>query len=135
VIKIDTGHMQTGDRAGLSLLEQYFGYVAVYKDAAGQRIVRSVNTNGKLDTPSEDITDTVIGVNSTTLWLKVSCDFVSSKAQFSYSTDGVNFTQIGNDFTMHFTLATFQGERFGIFNYNPAKSDGWLDIDYFHQGD
>jgi len=133
VIKIDTSHLQPGDRAGLSLLEGKFGYLAVYKDTNGQRLVRAVNNNGKLDTPSEDITDTVDGVNSTILWLQVSCDFTTNKAQFSYSTDGKDFKQVGGDFPMHFMLTTFQGERFGIFNYNPAGSNGWLDIDYFHQ--
>ena len=117
----------------MSLLEQYFGYLAVYKDANGQRIVRVVNNNGKLDTPSEDITNTVDGVNATTLWLQVHCDFNTQKAQFSYSLNGTSFIQVGGDFPMHFTLATFQGERYGIFNYNPNGSTGWLDVDSFRQ--
>jgi beta-xylosidase len=134
-IKIDAGHLQPGDRAGLSLLEQYFGYIAVYKDADSERIVRAVNKNGDLKSPSEDITDTVAGVTATTLWLKVHCDFPSNHAQFSYSKDGINYTNVGGDFPMHFTLSTFQGERFGIFNYNPAGSTGWVDVDSFQQGD
>jgi beta-xylosidase len=133
VIKIDTSHLQPGDRAGLSLLEQYFGYLAVYMEANGQKIVRVVNTNGSLNNPSEDITDTIPGVNATTLWLQVYCDFKTQKARFGYSTDGKSFTQVGGDFPMHFTLSTFQGDRFGIFTYNPAGSAGWLDVDYFHQ--
>ncbi len=133
VIKIDTRHLQQGDRAGLCLLEQYFGYVAVYKGAAGARIVRVVNRNGSLTAPSEDVTNTVPHVRATTVWLAVHCDFVSNKGQFSYSTDGSHFTKLGNPFSMHFTLATFQGERFGIFNYNPLGSHGWLDVDYFRE--
>ncbi len=133
VIKIDTSHLQPGDRAGLCLLEQHFGCLAVYKDAGGQRIVRVENKNGDLKAPSEDITDTVPAVTDTTLWLKARCDFNSNTAQFSYSADGQNFTPLGGDFPMHFTLATFQGERFGIFDYNPAGSGGWLDVDYFQE--
>ena len=133
VIKIDTGHLQPGDRAGLCLLEQNFGYIAVYKDADGQRLVRVVNKNGDLKAPSEDVTDTAPVVPGTTFWLEAHCDFDTNLAQFAYSTDGRNFTQLGGDFPMHFTLATFQGERFGIFDYNPAGSGGWLDVDYFHQ--
>jgi beta-xylosidase len=132
-VKIDTGHMQPGDRAGLCLLEQHFGYLAVYRGAGGQRIVRSVNSSGDLKVPSEDVTDTVPGVASTTLWLQVRCDFDTQKARFCYSTDGKKFTQVGGDFPMHFTLATFQGERFGVFCYNPQESRGWLDVDSFHQ--
>jgi beta-xylosidase len=132
-IKIDVRQMQPGDRAGLSLLEQYFGYIAVFKNGAGQSVVRAVNENGDLKSPSEDITDTVNGVQATTLWFKVHCDFRSEKAQFSYSTDGLRFTIVGGDFPMHFTLSTFQGDRFGIFNYNPDLSTGWIDVDFFHE--
>ena len=135
IIKIDASHLQPGDRAGLSLLEQYFGYVAVTKDATGQRIICVVNKNGSLRSPSEDITDTVDNVSAQTLWFQVHCDFKTTKAQFSYSADGKNFTAVGDDFPMHFTLATFQGERFGIFNYNPAASTGWVAVDFFRQTD
>lgn len=134
-IKVDTSHLQPGDRAGLCLMEQYFGYIAVYKDASSESIVRVINRNGNLKLPSEDITDTIPGVDSKDLWFRVHCDFMTSKAQFSYSTDGIDFRQLGSDFPMHFTLATFQGERFGIFSYSPSKSHGWLDVDYFHQTD
>lgn len=133
VIKIDTSHLQSGDRAGLCLLEQYFGYIAVYRDTEGQRIVQVVNKNGSLQSPSENIIAVASGVTSTTLWLKVHCDFRTNTAQFFYSTDGRDFTQLGSDFPMHFTLATFQGERVGIFNYNPSGSRGWLDVDSFHE--
>lgn len=131
VVKIDTSHLAPGDRAGLCLFEQYYGYLAVYRDATGQRLVRAVNTNGSLTAPSEDVTDTVTGLSATTLWLKVSCDFISNTAQFSYSVDGTTYTSVGGAFAMHFTLTTFQGERFGFFNYNPAASTGWLDLDHF----
>ncbi len=134
VVKIDIGHLQPGDRAGLCLLEQNFGYLAVYKDAYGQRLVRVVNKNGDLKAPSEDITDTVSSVTATTLWLQVHCDFRTNTAQFAYSADGKNFTAVGEDFPMHFTLTTFQSERFGIFCYNPTGSPGWLDVDSFQQG-
>ena len=134
VIKFDTSHLQAGDRAGLCLLEQHFGYIAVYRDSTGQKIVRVVNQNGDLRTPSEDITNTVTSVPGTTLWFAIHCDFISNLAQFSYSSDGEHFKTLGGTFPMHFTLATFQGERFGIFNYNPVRSRGWLDVDYFHEG-
>ncbi len=133
VVKIDISHMQPGDRAGLCLLEQHFGDIAVYRDAAGARIVRVVNQNGDLKAPSEDVTDTAPALPGVTLWLEAHCDFNTNMAQFSYSTDGRNFTHLGGDFPMHFTLATFQGERFGIFDYNPAGSQGWLDVDYFRE--
>jgi beta-xylosidase len=134
-IKIDIGGLQPGDRAGLCLLEQHFGYLAVYKDKDGQRIVRVVNQNGDLKAPSEDVTDTVPDVTATNLWLQVRCDFNTQQARFLYSTNGKNYTPVGGDFTMHFTLATFQGERFGIFCYNSAGSHGHLDVDDFRQDD
>ncbi len=133
VIKVDVSHLRAGDRAGLCLLEQYFGYIGVYRGAKGMRIVRVVNHNGNLQAPSEDVTNTVAGVRAETIWLAVHCDFRTNLAEFSYSLDGQKFETLGKPFPMHFTLATFQGERFGIFDYNPAASRGWLDVDYFHE--
>jgi beta-xylosidase len=134
VVKLDTSGLQPGDRAGLSLLQQRFGYLAVYRDAGGeQRLVRAVNGNDDLASPSEDITDTVEGVAAGELWLRASCDFTTNQGQFSYSTDGVTYTPVGEPLPLRFTLATFQGVRFGIFCYNPAPSSGWLDVDYFRR--
>ncbi len=133
VIKIDVSRLQPGDRAGLCLLEQYFGYIGVYRGAKGMKIVRVVNNNGNLLAPSEDVTDTVAHVHADTIWLAVHCDFQTNLAQFSYSLNGQKFQKLGKLFPMHFTLATFQGERFGIFDYNPVGSRGWLDVDYFHE--
>jgi beta-xylosidase len=133
IVKLDTSHMQPGDRAGLTVFEPAYGYIAVYKDTDSQRIVGILNKNGSLKTPSEDILATVPNVSGVAIWLKVSCDFRSpSKAQFAYSTDGVNFKPLEVDMPLHFSLDTFQGDRFGIFNYNPQGSAGWLDVDYFH---
>src|SRR5688572_14978661 len=43
---------------------------------------------------------------------------------FSYSTDGSNFTRVGNGFTMNKDWHFFMGYRFAIFNYATASLGG-----------
>jgi beta-xylosidase len=130
-VKLEIGGLRAGDRAGLALFEQYFGYLAIYKDPSGLRIVRAVNKNGSLSSPSEDVTDNISDVRGKAIWLRASCDFHTDTGQFSYSLDGERFTPVGERLPLHFTLATFQGVRFGIFCYNPEGSNGWLDVGSF----
>jgi xylan 1,4-beta-xylosidase len=62
--------------------------------------------------------------------LRAECDYLTEKARFSYSTDGKNFSPIGKEFTMVFNLATFQGMRYALFNYNTlGKPGGYADFD------
>lgn len=66
------------------------------------------------------------------IWLRANCDFESEKAVFSYSTDGLNFKKLGEEFIMIFQGRTFQGVRFGLFNYNTqGKEGGYADFNSF----
>ena len=38
---------------------------------------------------------------------------------------------MGADFPLEYSYATFQGERFAIFNYNPTGAGGYVDVDWF----
>lgn len=69
----------------------------------------------------------------TTLWPQAECSFNTQEAQCRYGTNGKNFTPVDAAFIMHFTLATFYGERFGMFKDEPMGSHEWLDIASFRQ--
>lgn len=131
-IKVDVSHLQNGDRAGFCLLELHYGYIGVVKKSDGFDIVRVINS-GTLKSPIEDTTDSVRDLHGKDVWLRIQCDFKRNTATFLCSTDSVNFSPLGGDFPMHFTLNTFQGERFGIFSHNASPSQGYLDVDYFHE--
>jgi beta-xylosidase len=68
--------------------------------------------------------------------LKVTGDFRPGQhdvANFFYSLDGENWTQIGTkDYRMIFDYRRFfMGTKFGIFNYATKKAGGYVDVDAF----
>jgi hypothetical protein len=69
---------------------------------------------------------------SSHLWLRVACNFDTDQAIFSWSSDGKEFTKIGNPFTMTFQLTTFQGVRPALFNFNTSgRRGGYADFENF----
>lgn len=114
-VVLDVAGLQDNDVAGLALLNLPYAALGVERsdgklslalfDQARNRTVR-------------------VAVKATRLWLRAECDFLTEKARFSYSTDGLNFQSIGEPFTMIFQLTTFQGVRYALFNYNTGNQNG-----------
>ena len=50
--------------------------------------------------------------------------------QFYYSLDGVTFIPIGDKYML--TWGSYRGDRIGIFTFNNAAEEGYIDIDWFH---
>ena len=121
VTKLDTTGIVDGQRAGITLFGQSYGWVGVV-GTAGKSVVRA-NVNGSYAT-GPTLTDT-------TVYLKASMS-ASSQISFAYSTDGVSFTSLGGSATVGRTW--FEGIKFGLFSYNlsTAAAGGVADFDYFH---
>jgi xylan 1,4-beta-xylosidase len=115
--------MKSGDVAGLALLNRPYAWIGLERGDGGYSIVQFDQQTGKTArTP----------VEAKRVWLKADCDFLTEKARFSYSTDGVKYTSLGDEFTMVFQLKTFQGVRYALFNYNTAgQQGGTADFDSF----
>lgn len=61
------------------------------------------------------------------IFLRIAGDFEQSgtrMAQFSYSTNGKDFTVFGQNFTMYNDWDFFQAYRFAIFNYTTKSLGG-----------
>jgi beta-xylosidase len=70
-----------------------------------------------------------------TVYLKAECDFRNrvDLGYFYYSLDGKNWTPVGNQLKMEYTLMEhFMGYRFGLFNYATQNTGGFVDFDFFH---
>lgn len=120
---VDLGAMKTGDLAGLGLLNLPYAWLGVAKKEDGFEIRQFDQQSGKAATAQ---------LNGTHIWLRANCNFDTEKAVFSYSTDGVNYTSLGGEYTMVFQLRTFQGVRYALFNYNTlGKEGGHADFDSF----
>ena len=66
------------------------------------------------------------------VWLKISYDFGASRAVFSYSLDGENWTDFGKPFALGFsTSTTFMGTRSWLFCYATKEAGGVAAFDYY----
>ncbi|MBQ4465855.1 MAG: family 43 glycosylhydrolase, partial [Oscillospiraceae bacterium] len=146
VIKLETDGMKPGDHAGLSAFQFNYGNVGVRVDDSGRKTIYMAK-NGAYGGNSQvmDSYDKIIQevpLNGNTAYLKVEFTFntvdgnfnVSNnidKANFFYSTDGTNWTKIGDTLGMTYDLKLFTGYRSAIYSYATKSTGGYADIDYF----
>lgn len=125
---LDVSNMKEGDFAGLALLQQKYGLVGV-KFENGIRSIVMVNTR-----EGSAVEEERVPLDQKTVYLKAACDFKDRKdvAHFFYSLDGKEWTSIGSELQMEYTLPHFMGYRFGLFNYATKEAGGFADFDYFH---
>lgn len=128
---IDVSGLKNGDRAGLALLQQKFGWVGVQVDH-GNKFIVMVSAQGALPTTSASIP-----LSQNRVYFKATCDFKkrADKACFYYSIDGNNWIPIGSTLQMAYTLPHFIGYRFGLFNYATKTTGGYADFDFFRVSD
>ncbi len=121
VTKLDTTGMVDGQRAGITLFGQTYGWIGVTL-TGGQAAVRT-NIGGTY-AAGPTLTAKIV-------YLKASIS-TASAISFSYSLDGVTFTSLGGSQTVGRTW--FEGIKFGLFTYNlsTATAGGFADFDYFH---
>lgn len=121
--EIDLNGLSDGDIAGLGLLNMPYSWIGVARTKDGFEVEQFDQQRNKL------LREKLTGKK---VWLKANCDFETEMAVFSYSTDGSNFKILGEEFIMIFQGRTFQGVRFGLFNYNTeGKEGGYADFNSF----
>jgi len=120
-VTLESSGLQLGDVAGLSVFGKPYAWLGVQRNKNGLAVTYyDIATNKTERVP----------VSGSRYWLRAECDFLTEKARFSYSLDGKTFQPIGEEFTMVFNLATFQGMRYALFNYNTlGKAGGYADFD------
>lgn len=120
---LETGGMELGDTAGLALMNCPYAWIGVSRTRYGTFIEQFNQLTGGLSR---------VPFRGRRVWLRARCDFLTEKAQFSYSTDGRTFEPLGGEFTMIFQLKTFQGVRYSLFHYNTeGAGGGYADFDEF----
>ncbi len=123
LVVLYTDGLKNGDVAGLSLFLEKYATLKVERGADGLFLVqRDLQADQTVRQP----------LKANRVWLKADADYLKEKARFSWSTDGKRFTPIGGEFTMVYTLKTFQGVRYGLFAYNSGgATGGYADFDSF----
>jgi beta-xylosidase len=135
-IELDFGAMHDGDRAGLALLRNASAFIGVKKSGATTTLVmvNGLAMDGSWNTTSTGTEAASAPLSGDTVFLRVAADIrpgPNGKGRFSYSSDGVEFTPLGSDFTMNNSWQFFMGYRYAIFNYATVATGGSVTVRSF----
>ncbi len=141
VVKVDISHMRTGDVAGFGAFNGHSGLLSVTKKADGHYLtVTSTTVNFKndskiIDSVDEEVMRSIkLPADVNNIYLRINADFRVGRdiARFAYSTDGIDWTDTGDEFKMRFDYRRlFMGTRFAIYNYATEAPGGYIDVDRF----
>jgi len=114
-VVLDGSALQPGDIAGLGLLNMPCGWIGLVCTDTGL-VLRAYNqlVAETIDRP----------LASARVHLRATGNYDDDLAQFSYSTDGVNFFPVGTALRLPYQLKTFQGTRYALFAFNTAGREG-----------
>ncbi len=121
-VLLDASGMLDHDVAGLALFNRPYAWLGVQRIGGKTKLVQFDEQTGRTATQE---------LPARRVWLRAECDFLTEQARFSYSLDGERFVAFGEPLTMVFQLATFQGVRYALFNYNTQGRGGAADFDTF----
>ena len=135
-VRIDVSHLQEGDRAGISVFQDPYAYIAVEKKDGKCRLVwrqDQLRTNDGF-TPKETAKKLTI---PDVVYLRATMNYNDSKTKFYYSLDNKTFTPLGDQTTLSFNLTVFVGARFGLFCYATQENEerGYADFDWISTED
>ncbi|MBW8735420.1 MAG: glycoside hydrolase, partial [Asticcacaulis sp.] len=114
-VLMDASNMKPGDTAGLGLLNLPYATLGIEKGT--DRLELVFYDQGRDETVR-------VKMSGTRIWLRADCDYLTERARFSYSFDGISFTPIGGEVVLVYQTFTFQGVRYGLFSYNRTGAEG-----------
>lgn len=130
--KLSAAGLKGGDYAGICAMSDQYGMIGVFCDENGDKYIYQADggfksafeaVNAKTEEPLAEDAE---------VWLKIAYDFGSSRAVFSYSLDGENWTVLGKQMTLGFsTSTTFMGTRSWLFCYATEEAGGYAEFDYY----
>lgn len=128
-VEITTSGLKDGDIAGLALLTYPYAWIGVAKVQEGY-VVRIFDYTFNNEISRQTIPE--VKTSREKLHFRVYADYNTEKAQFSYSTNGKKYINLGDEFTMVYQMRTFQGVRYCLFNYNEKGAEGgYADFDNY----
>lgn len=116
--------MKDGDVAGLVALADSLGFVALEKNGNSFEVVY-YEREFKLKS---------VPINGNEAYFRIDFDFTRDRANFYYSLNEKDWTKIGNELKLPYTLGMFVGYRFGLFNFAKKTAGGTAAFDWFKVG-
>jgi hypothetical protein len=114
-VLLDVSNLKPGDTAGLGLLNLPYATLGVERRTDGLDVVFHDQLSDK---------SVRVKMKGTRIWLRADCDFLTERARFSYSFDGTTFAPVGDEVALYYQTFTFQGVRYGLFNYSRTGAEG-----------
>ncbi|MCX6019941.1 MAG: glycoside hydrolase 43 family protein [Chloroflexi bacterium] len=114
-VVLDASQMRDGDVAGLGLLNFPFAWLGVVRENGALVLMQYEQRTEK---------EARMPLESAHAHLRVCCNFLTERAEFSFSCDGATWTRLGDGLDLIFQLKTFQGVRFALFHYNIGGASG-----------
>ena len=135
-IELDYTAMRDGDRAGLAMLRNSSAWIGVKRDNGATRVVMTdgLTMDSSWNTTGTGVERAGAAVSGGKVWLRVNADIrpgSTSRATFSYSTNGTTFTPLGPAFTLNNQWQFFMGYRYAIFNHATQSLGGSVTVDRF----
>lgn len=123
-VKLDASRLKVGDEAGLGAINAPYASLGVVKTDKGLNLrCYDQNTNKEVWKPL---------AKSKVVWLRLWGDYDKSQLQYSYSLDGKNWENIGEQMLSPYQLKTFQGVRVVLYAFNKKELNGGVaDFDDF----
>ena len=123
-VKLDASKLKAGDEAGLGAINMPYASLGVVKTDKGLALrCYDQNTNKEVLKPL---------AKSKVVWLRLWGDYDKSQLQYSYSLDGKNWENIGEQMLSPYQLKTIQGVRVALYAFNKKNVNGGVaDFDDF----
>ena len=122
-VKLDASKLKAGDEAGLGAINMPYASLGVVKTDKGLALrCYDQNTNKEVVKP----------LDKRVVWLRLWGDYDKSQLQYSYSLNGKNWENIGEQMISPYQLKTFQGVRVALYAFNTKNANGGVaDFDNF----
>jgi beta-xylosidase len=123
--------MQAGDRTGFIVMGANYAYLSLQKMNDGLHLAYA--TCIKADQGKTEQVQEIKTTTDSTFYFRVTVD-KGAKCQFSYSTDGRRFANVGSPF--HAVPGRWIGAKLGLFCTSETKinDSGYADFDWFRIG-
>lgn len=125
-VELDVTEMTGSQRAGLECIGQKYNAVGIFMRTVNGVVTPRFYTeyDGTLNISNDALPEGI-----THVWLRLDCNDVDNTHQFSVSTDGVNFSPMGDAFEQG--TADWKGYRVGLYSYANREVEGVALFDNF----
>ena len=131
VAKVDIAGMKPGDICGFGSFGKYSAQLSIVGGEKPAHTLRMTVTESTQNGPKAEVRSTSLPLNGDMLWLRADMDFRTNRGRLAYSQDKRRWVNVGGFFPLAFDwrTGTFQGQQVALSCYNPARSEGYLDVD------